>query len=927
MKRFLSLILSVAMILSCFSCIAFADGEIKITLNGTTLTTDQPPIIVEGRTLVPVRVIFEALGATVTWDDSIKTATGVLDGTTVSLQINNTVAKVNGKDVTLDVPAQIVNSRTLVPVRFISESLGCKVDWDDATKTVIIESAKKGAVKEWTFDDVTSFTEKKDFIMGANYEAKNVSLSTDVDHTTGNGKSLKMENRTKADHRVKLLGAFTSDMVGKTYKISAWVYLPESAGSVSLAAYSDVGTEFAYMPAAYKTVEMKDKQWTQIELIYKHENPIVTQIGFDQRPASLKCVSLIYVDDIIIEETAENTQTEQKPNTPSDEVKAVTVTDGHRPVPTNFTTGKGFDDIIYFTRETTDNDKLLAALPEGKVVVDENILLNKVGKSTGSQYGTSKIIDVEGMPFKKAVRVDVTEEPTTNPYAIQFDFGTPLEGKAEDGDVMLLKLYMRTEKGGNGESQNGQVQVVIEENGGQYSKVLTGNVINGYYWKVFYFPFTFKANHTRATIRLGYYVQTVDLGGYEIVNYGKNVSINDLPSNSGEDPELRKDAPWRREAWDRIEKIRKGDIKVVVKDAAGNAVPDAKVDVNMYEHEFQFGVAVNNNIYSSEKYKSVVQTNFNAAVPENQTKWVEHEKAPDKTIAMYDTLKNLGIKYLRGHVLVWDRKQVDENGKWKENTSIPEDLIGLYNDKTAMQKRINDHIVEITSKTNPYFTEWDVLNEACNNKVMQDIYGREIINEWFDMARKALGEDAILYYNDFKMNDELFNLLDIMKANNVDFDGIGIQSHYGSVVAPTKTYDFYDRLYKTYGKRLKITEYDFQTGDQLLQASYTRDMLITAFSHEAVDGFIMWGFKGGTNNKYVLYDNDWNEKKGLEAWQDLIYNKWWTDESGTTDANGTFATRGFYGDYDITVTVNGVSKTVSVPCHKGNDNLVTITLD
>jgi GH35 family endo-1,4-beta-xylanase len=177
------------------------------------------------------------------------------------------------------------------------------------------------------------------------------------------------------------------------------------------------------------------------------------------------------------------------------------------------------------------------------------------------------------------------------------------------------------------------------------------------------------------------------------------------------------------------------------------------------------------------------------------------------------------------------------------------------------------------------------------------------------------------------MNDELFTLLDIMKANNVDFDGIGIQSHYGSVVSPVKTYEFYDRLYKDYGKRLKITEYDFSTQDNNLQGSYTRDLLITAFSHEAVDGFIMWGFKGGSDNRYVFYDSEWNEKPGLSAWQDLIYNKWWTEEAGTTDANGTFATRGFYGDYDITVTANGKTKTVSVPCYKGNDNTIVITLD
>ncbi|MBE7054372.1 MAG: hypothetical protein E7391_08935 [Ruminococcaceae bacterium] len=1085
MKKVLALILSFMMIVSCFSCIVFADNEIKITLNGTALTMDQPPIIVEGRTLVPVRAIFEALGATVTWDDATKTATGVLGGTTVSLQINNTQAKVNGLDVTLDVPAQIVNSRTLVPVRFISESLGCKVDWDDATKTVIIEGESgpklykkwdfnnlesfennkdfivggaypasflsisdkydangngkalllanreqpthriklknvftkedlgktftikakvltpdqagnamvgvysdtktkyatvpiinknvttnknewtnveftyvhtdeiadqlgfgqrdgaslvktlviddieiyEGApetnesLSNWTFDNLSSFENNKDFICGAAYPHENVSLSNEFDHTTGNGKSLKMTGRTKIDHRVKLLGAFNPNMVGKIYKVTAWVYFPDAEGTIVVGAYSDTGTTYAFDPVSSKAFKVKQNEWTLVEFQYQHKEAIVTQVGFDQKGTST-CIKTIFVDDVKIEEIDKITD-----ESILDAVKSVKVTDGHRPVPTNFTTGKGFDDLIYFESDKASNEELVARLPEGKVAIDDSLVLGNVDKMVGKQYGSAEIIDVNGMPFTKAVRVNVHTIPETNPYAIQFDYGAPLEGKAQVGDKMLLKVYMRTENGGLDEAQNGQIQVIIEENGGGYDKSVAGNISNGSDWNVFYFPFEFIENRTRATIRLGYAIQTVDIGGYTITNYGSDIDIKELPTDSGSEPSLKKDAAWRKEAWDRIEKIRKGDIKVIVKDSAGNVIPNAEVKVNMYEHEFAFGTAVHGSIYADEMYRSVVQTNFNAAVPENQTKWVEHEKAPDKTVKMYESLIDLGIKNLRGHVLVWDRDEIDDNGKWEDNTSIPEDLTKLYGDRAKMQERIAQHIDEITSKTNPFFSEWDVLNEACNNKVMQDMYGREIINEWFDMARKALGKDAMLYYNDFKTGNELFTLLDTMYANNVDFDGIGIQSHYVTATDPVKIYDFYEQLYTKYGKRLKITEYDFATSDQLLQANFTRDLLITAFSHEAVDGFLMWGIKAGPNNKYVLYDSEWNPKLALTSWQDLIYNKWWTEESGTTDNNGEFTTRGFYGDYDITVTANGKTKTVSTPCYKGNDNTITITLD
>ena len=114
-------------------------NQIHIILNGIQLEFDQAPIIVEGRTLVPMRAVFEALGAEVTWNDTLKEATGTLGNQTVLLRIGSKTASVNGVETALDVPAQIVSSRTLVPIRFIAESLNAGVDWDPITRTVYIE--------------------------------------------------------------------------------------------------------------------------------------------------------------------------------------------------------------------------------------------------------------------------------------------------------------------------------------------------------------------------------------------------------------------------------------------------------------------------------------------------------------------------------------------------------------------------------------------------------------------------------------------------------------------------------------------------------------------------------------------------------------------------------------------------------------------
>ena len=114
-------------------------SDITVELNGEELEFDQPPIIVDNRTLVPLRVIFEALGATVDWEQETQTVYSELYGTTISLKIGDDVMYKNGSPIKLDVPARVVNNRTLVPIRAIAEAYGASVDWDQDTKTVIIE--------------------------------------------------------------------------------------------------------------------------------------------------------------------------------------------------------------------------------------------------------------------------------------------------------------------------------------------------------------------------------------------------------------------------------------------------------------------------------------------------------------------------------------------------------------------------------------------------------------------------------------------------------------------------------------------------------------------------------------------------------------------------------------------------------------------
>lgn len=133
------LCLSIALILTCTTVFA-----VDLYVDTKKIETDTPPTIVDGRTLVPVRAIFESLGATVEWDQATKTATGKRGNTVVVIQIDNTTAYVNDQPVTLDVPAMIINNRTMVPARFISESMNCEVSWYQKSQTVGVGDQLKG---------------------------------------------------------------------------------------------------------------------------------------------------------------------------------------------------------------------------------------------------------------------------------------------------------------------------------------------------------------------------------------------------------------------------------------------------------------------------------------------------------------------------------------------------------------------------------------------------------------------------------------------------------------------------------------------------------------------------------------------------------------------------------------------------------------
>lgn len=136
MKKILLFLLSLCLLISVFPVLISADQTVKVVLNGNLVSFDVPPVIVEGRTLIPLRKISEELGYTVSWDDATRQIDISGGGHLITMIVNDTKVIADGKEIILDVPSMIIDGRTLVPVRFVIDSLGGKVSWDESTYTV-----------------------------------------------------------------------------------------------------------------------------------------------------------------------------------------------------------------------------------------------------------------------------------------------------------------------------------------------------------------------------------------------------------------------------------------------------------------------------------------------------------------------------------------------------------------------------------------------------------------------------------------------------------------------------------------------------------------------------------------------------------------------------------------------------------------------
>ncbi len=491
----------------------------------------------------------------------------------------------------------------------------------------------------------------------------------------------------------------------------------------------------------------------------------------------------------------------------------------------------------------------------------------------------------EGVTFNIAeqagvgiVRRFLIERIPPNSWSVQL--GAAVTGSIKEGDRCLLTFLARCVDSPDGRAA-GSANVEIRE-APDYFKVGRSEFIVGKTWTPVYVPFaaakTIPDGKGGVAIHLGGGVQIVEIARLQLLNYGPDYDLAKLPrpilSYEGREP----DAPWRKEALERIERLRKGTLKIEVVDAAGRPVEGAEVHAVLRRHAFGFGSAVTAKMLcdpspDGEKYRAIVDACFSRAVLENDLKmfaWDDYRQGKqegsfrqawlDQSLAW---LKERHIP-VRGHYLCWGPFE-----PWSEK---------LRSDPQSIREKILAHLRDMLPVVGDRVCEWDALNHPVGWEkgiCVDSVLGESFYAGVFEEARKHtnlplwINEDQV--FRPGRQQEEYFAVIQRLLAEGVKIDGIGNQAHFHSsyLPSPVELLRNSDR-FAALVPALQLTEFDVNTdGDEQLAADFTRDLLITCFSHPAYTGFVMWGFWEGAHWKpeTALWRKDWSEKPNARVWR------------------------------------------------------------
>ena len=518
--------------------------------------------------------------------------------------------------------------------------------------------------------------------------------------------------------------------------------------------------------------------------------------------------------------------------------------------------------------------------------------------------------------------------PAVAPNEWDAQLNMRVDGAIAKGDKCVAVFRARSWDGG---AAGGTANVEIHRPP-EYPKLAINAFLAGPEWGWVVLPFTARedvaAGKAGVAVQFGGRAQKLDIGGVRLLNYGPDFPADKLPRMRAHYEGRDAGHPWRAAAAERIEKLRKGDFVIEIRDASGRPVPGAEVSLALRRHAFGFGTAVtahwlNEDSENARRYREVVDAHFSKVVFENDLKpfaWAAARSGGGGSFRM-DWLEN-GLAWLkqrnipvRGHYLMWAPWE-----DWSEK---------LRNDPAALRARILASLRDKVPAVGDRVCEWDALNHPAGwsgDGGVERVTGDDLFNEVFREARRLsrlpmwINEDQM--FRPGRQQEVYLQVIRRLKEQGDAPDGIGNMAHFHRSFVPgvPDMFEISDRFAELV-PNLQITEYDFMCeGDEELAADFTRDIMTMAFSHPAYTGFVTWGFWAGAHwrPESALWAEDWTPRPSGRVWMDLVGREWSTRGAYKADGLGRVAFRGFLGRYEVTLG----GRTVEVDFRKPGARIV-----
>ncbi len=567
---------------------------------------------------------------------------------------------------------------------------------------------------------------------------------------------------------------------------------------------------------------------------------------------------------------------------------------------------------------------------------------------------SGKWVSIDDMPFSRAYQV---ESSTRFSDAKNIQVFIPIRKPIRKGDVILISFWIRRPNAG-GQPNN------------TYFTVNTSGELPGYEYKLsayrewkqhvrsFVAPLDY--DHTNSNIRVdfgeaGTIAEVADL---RLVNYGPHCGPATLPKSTVMYRGRAADAVWRKEALDRIEKIRKGNISILVVDNQGAPVANASVTIAMQRHAFGFGTAVNSEVLGADESEFPMRPRKKAIVTwEDAHKYREIVKKYFDRVTFESELRPGNWELMKSGNTDWSRKHrilMENTLPWLKSNNIA--ARGHYigwapMDFNAVEKPflgnpqghrawLWGHMADVLPKMSEFVTEWDTINHIVGwgqHTYEKEYGGLDIYAEILAEARRlapnathAINEGKVL--PDGYKREPYKRIIRFLNEQDQAPDIVGFMGHFdlSTLTPPEELLEVYDDFAKI-APRLQLSEFDVEAGDdEALQADYFRDVLIATFSHPNFEAIVQWGFWERMHWKpaAALWRDDWTIKPSGEVFVDLVANQWWTNETMTTDTHGRCLLQGFLGNYRVTVEHDGatVTKVVNLD-HDGIRERITLLRD